>query len=172
MDDLSGHLINGSGDWEVLSLPAIADVDERVQIGDDEFYCRRIGEALHPAHESLETLLKLRRDLGTYDFGAQYQQSPIPEGGAMLKSHWFRFYDEGLVRGPKDKLIQSWDIAAKDGLRSEIAAKWRQPMTSDAIHAAVAKITMALPKRLRSERRSGGLYQIRGPLLAQSRRSR
>ena len=102
MDDLSGHLINGSGDWEVLSLSAIADVDERVQIGDDEFYCRRIGEALHPAHESLETLLKLRRDLGTYDFGAQYQQSPIPEGGAMLKSHWFRFYDEGLVVGLAD----------------------------------------------------------------------
>ena len=119
MDDLSGFLMSGSSNWEVLSLPAIAEVEEQIQIGDNKFHVRHAGEALHPAHESLETLLGLQRDLGTYDFGAQYQQSPIPEGGAMLKSHWFDFYDEDLVRAPKDKVIQSWDIAAKDGLQND-----------------------------------------------------
>ncbi len=33
MDDLSGHLMSGSGHWEILSLPAIAEVDEQVPIG-------------------------------------------------------------------------------------------------------------------------------------------
>jgi len=68
MDDLSGYLSSGSADWEVLSLPAIAEIDERIPIGDNEFYHRRVGEALHPAHESLDTLLKLQQELGTYKF--------------------------------------------------------------------------------------------------------
>ena len=58
MDDLCGFLMSNSSEWEVLSLPAIAEVDERIQIGDNEFYYRKAGEALHPAHESLESLLQ------------------------------------------------------------------------------------------------------------------
>src|ERR1700675_3296542 len=53
MDDLSGFLASNSSEWEVLSLSAIAEIDERIQIGDNEFYDRKAGEALHPAHESL-----------------------------------------------------------------------------------------------------------------------
>ena len=119
MDDLSGHLMGGAGDWEILSLPAIAETDERVPIGNDEFHYRHAGTALHPEHESLETLRGLQKDLGTYDFGAQYQQSPIPEGGAMIKREWLRFYDEAPERTPKTKVIQSWDIAAKNGLNND-----------------------------------------------------
>jgi len=122
MDDLSGHLMDGSGDWEVLSLPAIAEVDEVIPIGDNEFHHRRAGEALHPAHESLETLLGLQRDLGTYDFGAQYQQCPIPEGGAMIQRDWLRFYEALPERKPRGKIIQSWDPASKDGLQNDYSA--------------------------------------------------
>jgi len=119
MDDLSGHLMSGSGAWEVLSLPAIAEVDEQVPIGDDEFHYRRAGTALHPEHESIEMLRVLQKDLGSYDFGAQYQQCPIPEGGAMLKRHWLRYYDRAPERTHKTKFIQSWDVAAKDGLQND-----------------------------------------------------
>jgi predicted phage terminase large subunit-like protein len=119
MDDLSGHLMGGSGDWEVLSLPAIAETDERVPIGDDEFHYRHAGTALHPEHESLETLRGLQKDLGTYDFGAQYQQAPVPEGGAMVKREWLRLYDKAPERTAKTKVIMSLDIAAKDGLNSD-----------------------------------------------------
>ncbi|HZJ12919.1 MAG TPA: hypothetical protein VFD26_09795, partial [Methyloceanibacter sp.] len=122
MDDLSGHLMSGSGDWEVLSLPAIAEVDEVIPIGDNEFHVRRAGEALHPAHESLATLLGLQRDLGTYDFGAQYQQCPIPEGGAMIQRDWLRFYEALPEREPRCKIIQSWDPASKDGLQNDYSA--------------------------------------------------
>jgi hypothetical protein len=40
MDDLSGFLSNSSDDWEVLSLSAIAEVDERIPIGIGKFYQR------------------------------------------------------------------------------------------------------------------------------------
>ena len=44
-DDLSGHLLSCSTDWELLSLPAIAEGDESVAIGDGEFFHRKAGEA-------------------------------------------------------------------------------------------------------------------------------
>ena len=53
LNDLSGYLME-SGGWEVLSLPAIAEQDERIAIGDNEFHVRRAGEALHPELESLD----------------------------------------------------------------------------------------------------------------------
>ena len=122
LDDLSGHLMGGSGDWEVLSLPAIAETDERVPIGDDEFHYRHAGTALHPEHESLETLRGLQKDLGTYDFGAQYQQAPVPEGGAMVKREWIRWYDKPPERTSKTKILLSIDPASKDGPHNSYSA--------------------------------------------------
>lgn len=122
MDDLSGHLMSSSGRWEILTLPAIADIDEQVQVGDDEFHYRRAGTALHPEHESLETLRALQQDLGTYDFGAQYQQAPIPEGGAMIQRSWITWYDRPPERTTKTKILLSVDAASKDGPQNSYSA--------------------------------------------------
>jgi predicted phage terminase large subunit-like protein len=119
MDDLSGYLISCSDDWTVLSLPAIAEVDEQIPIGDGKFYHRRAGEALHPAFESLETLEKLRRTLGSDVFAAQYQQCPVPPGGAMIKRHWLRYYDVLPKRTWNTRFILSWDTAAKNGAQND-----------------------------------------------------
>jgi predicted phage terminase large subunit-like protein len=117
MDDLSGFLSNSSGDWEVLSLPAIAELDERIPIGIGEFHQRSAGEALHPAHESLATLRNQQQTLGPDVFAAQYQQSPVPPGGAMIKLAWLCYYDVAPERG-RGTVIQSWDTAAKDGAQN------------------------------------------------------
>ena len=93
LNDLSGYLMELGG-WTVLSLPAIAEQDERIAIGDNEFHVRRAGEALHPELESLETLKKLQRQIGSDVFAAQYQQSPVPPGGAMIRREWLRYYDK------------------------------------------------------------------------------
>ncbi|BAQ16626.1 phage terminase large subunit [Methyloceanibacter caenitepidi] len=122
MDDLSGHLMGSSDQWEVLSLPAIAEVDEQVPIGDDEFHTRRAGTALHPEHESLETLRGLQKDLGSYDFGAQYQQAPIPEGGATVLRNWLCWYDRPPERTTKTKVLLSIDAASKDGPQNSYSA--------------------------------------------------
>lgn len=49
MDHLSGFLSSSADDWEILSLPAIAEVDEEIPIGNGKAHHRQIGEALHPA---------------------------------------------------------------------------------------------------------------------------
>jgi predicted phage terminase large subunit-like protein len=119
MDDLSGFLSNSSDDWTVLSLPAIAEKEESIPVGPNEFHYRNVGEALHPAHESIETLLKLQQTLGPDVFAAQCQQSPVPEGGAMIKREWFQYYDEAPERLPGSRIIQSYDTAAKDGAQND-----------------------------------------------------
>src|SRR5215218_2509182 len=77
MDDLTGYLTAQSDDWTVLTLPAIAEADEIVPIDKDHHHKRRVGEALHPDREPLEVLERMRQQLGSDLFAAQYQQSPV-----------------------------------------------------------------------------------------------
>src|SRR4029077_10935688 len=119
MDDLSGFLSNSPDDWEILSLPAIAEAEENIPIGNGEIYHRQIGEALHPELESLDTIRKQQHIMGPDVFAAQYQQSPVPAGGAMIKRVWLQYYDQLPERTYEAKVIQSWDTAAKDGAQND-----------------------------------------------------
>jgi len=119
LNDLTGHLLENSAGWEVLSLPAIAEVDEEVLLGEGNVHLRRAGEALHPEREPLEVLENLRRELGSDIFAAQYQQAPVPPGGAMIKRQWLRYYEKAPERGYRTKILQSWDTAAKDGAQND-----------------------------------------------------
>lgn len=124
MDDLSGYLLSGGGPWDLLSLPAIADEEGQIPTGPGLFYRRRLGEPLHGAYESLETLRALKRSLGSDNFSAQYQQAPVPAGGLMIQRSWLRFYrpDQLPKRTYRTKIIQSWDTAAKDGSHNDYSA--------------------------------------------------
>jgi predicted phage terminase large subunit-like protein len=117
--DLTGYLTESSDEWNVLSLPAIAEADEQIAVGSGEHYLRRAGEALHPAYESLATLEKLRNEVGSDVFAAQYQQAPVPPGGAMIRKEWLRYYEVAPERTYRTKVIQSWDTAAKNGAQND-----------------------------------------------------
>jgi hypothetical protein len=41
---------------------------------------------LHPDREPIETLKRIRGTVGEYNFAGQYQQSPAPLGGSLVKS--------------------------------------------------------------------------------------
>jgi len=114
-DDLVGHLLKQEG-WELLSFPAIAECDEE-HAAETPFgrrrFTRRAGEALHPARESLETLEQIRATIGTYNFASQYQQTPAPAGGGLVKEAWFRRYGPQDRPSSFDQLVQSWDTATK-----------------------------------------------------------
>jgi len=57
----------------------------------------------------------MRQTLGSEIYSAQYQQSPVPMGGAMIKRAWLRYYTTLPERKWTDQVIQSWDTAAKGG---------------------------------------------------------
>src|SRR5215472_13168095 len=91
-DDLVGHVL-AQEEWEVLRFPAIAETDEVHQIETiwvPERFTRRRGEALHPDREPPETLDRIRRTMGEYNFAGQYQQSPAvgrrPGQGRMVQA--------------------------------------------------------------------------------------
>jgi len=114
-DDLVGHVLEQEP-WEVLSFPAIAEEDEAHQIETiwgTRCFTRRPGEALHPEREPLDTLERIRRTLGEYHFACQYQQSPAPLGGGLVKQEWFKCYRENDLPESFDRIVQSWDTANK-----------------------------------------------------------
>lgn len=113
-DDLVAHLMEKGG-WTLLSLPAIAQDDEDIVFGHGERFIRMRGEALCPEREDLETLERIRRDIGTFNFQAQYLQSPIPEAGQLIKRDWLGTYDHASLDTPFDLIVQSWDAAAVPG---------------------------------------------------------
>jgi predicted phage terminase large subunit-like protein len=53
--------------------------------------------------------------MGSQNFSAQYQQAPIPAGGALIQADWFRTYVRAPDRGPDDRVVQSWDTATMTG---------------------------------------------------------
>jgi predicted phage terminase large subunit-like protein len=114
-DDLVGHVL-GHENWDVVSFPAIAEANEVHSI--ETIYgpvrhSRAIGDVLHPERESIEVLNQLRAVLGEYNFASQYQQSPAPLGGGMVKESWFKRYSDNERPESFGQIIQSWDTANK-----------------------------------------------------------
>ncbi len=119
MDDLCGHVLGLSDEWEVLSLPAIAEHDAKISIGRGQFYCRKMGEALSPFREPLPVLEAMKLQIGSDAFSAQYQQAPTPPGGAMVKRHWIKRYVNLPPESEQLLTFQSWDTASKGGPGSD-----------------------------------------------------
>jgi len=113
LDDLVGHVL-AQEDWELLSLPAIAEVEETHRIWTPYgpyTHTRHLGEALHPQRESLDTLQRIRATMGEYHFAGQYQQQPLPLGGGLVKRAWFKEYAAHERPQCFERVVQSWDTA-------------------------------------------------------------
>lgn len=122
-DDLVGYL-QEQGNFEVLNLPAIAQRTETFDLGGGPTYTRYPGELLHPAHENIDALMELKREMGPIAFSAQYQQNPIPTGGLIIKRKWLGTtyeYDK-LTYEPGDRIITSWDIALSEAETGDFSA--------------------------------------------------
>lgn len=105
-DDLIGRLLSEHGEpWHVINYPAIAEHDEPH---------RKKGEALHPERFDLETLERIKLNIGSHDWAALYQQHPLPEGGALFRSEWLQTYDDKSIPPKFDSIIGSWDMTFKD----------------------------------------------------------
>jgi predicted phage terminase large subunit-like protein len=119
-NDLVGYLLEQGG-FEVLNLPAIAQRDETFDLGGGRTYWRQKGELLHPEHEPADALIELKRNMGPFAFSAQYQQSPIPPGGTIIKRKWLKTYDN-IQYQAGDQIIMSWDIALSETESGDYAA--------------------------------------------------
>jgi predicted phage terminase large subunit-like protein len=112
VEDLAGYVL-GKEPWVHLNLPAIAEAVQKIQIGNDRFHTRSAGEVLHDEREPAAVLERLKVGLGSFNFSAQYQQTPVPPKGGMIKWDWFRRYDCRPSFESGDSIVQSWDTASK-----------------------------------------------------------
>jgi predicted phage terminase large subunit-like protein len=113
-DDLIGIMLRSPEPWTVLCLPAIAEKEEAIPIGPGRCHVRKIDELLHPQQLSREYLESLRfQDNEIYL--AQYQQSPIPPGGFIIKREQIRYCDQLPKSNSSSAYLQSWDTARKPG---------------------------------------------------------
>jgi predicted phage terminase large subunit-like protein len=111
-NDLVGYL-QEQGGFDVLNLPAIAQRSQTYDLGGGRTYIRQRGELLHPEHEPAHVLIEQKRAMGPIAFSAQYQQTPIPPGGTIIKRQWLTTYD-GIASQQGDRIVMSWDIALSE----------------------------------------------------------
>jgi predicted phage terminase large subunit-like protein len=112
-NDLAGHLLDQGG-WKHLDLPAIAVDESVISLGHGQVMTRRMDDILHPARESKEALDRIKAEIGSLQFSAQYQQRPVPVEGNLIRREWLRHYDH-LPHGSAKRIVQSWDIAMMTG---------------------------------------------------------
>lgn len=114
-DDLVGHVL-AMEPWKAIRFPAIAEEDEvhiiQTPYGTRRF-ARRAGEALQPDREPIEVLNHIREAQGEFNFAAQYQQTPSPLGGGLVKTAWFKTYTAADIPAKFEMVFQSWDSANK-----------------------------------------------------------
>ena len=118
IDDLVGF-VQENEDWDILSLPAIAETDEKYVLSTGKVIERKVGEVLNKNLDSIEELNKTKNKIGSYNFSAQYQQRPIPPEGSIIKWPWFKFFDKLPIPIGRPIICQSWDIALKTGTNND-----------------------------------------------------
>lgn len=118
-DDLPALLLEK--DFDHLNLPAIAEKEERIQIGEGQYHFRHVGDLLDPLREDQQVLDQMRRDIGPVAFSAQYQQDPVAPEGNLLRWEWFGTYDEQPERHEFLKIVQSWDTGMTSAPTSDFS---------------------------------------------------
>ena len=125
MDDLPGYLL-GQGEWQHLDLPLIEWKDREIEITDDRILSRPAGHILHEERIGEEEISRLRSDMGERDFEAQYNQRPLPPGGALFKATWLKRYDKPPQSHQVEGIFQSWDTAYSTGEHNDysVCSTW------------------------------------------------
>ncbi|ACZ49296.1 putative phage-related terminase [Anaplasma centrale str. Israel] len=128
IEDLTGHLLakRGYGNvWHHLSLPLVSPrkttvyafalphiLQDSGQKSKKVLYVRQYNEPLYK-NMSAQYIKRLKRDVGTYAFSAQYQQCPIDNlGKGIIKRQWFKRYYDTAPQRQECVIVHSWDTAS------------------------------------------------------------
>lgn len=100
--DLAGMILRNEEEaakWRIRVFTALAEEDDPLG--------RAPGEALMPSRYSRAALLDKQATVGPTVWAAEYMGSPVPEGGALFKRRWLRYYTkdggEVVLHDPEDE---------------------------------------------------------------------
>lgn len=124
-EDLPGHLASLGG-WEELVLPMVAWKDQDIELREGYWITRPAGHLLHEDRFGEEEIRRLRSEMTEQDFEAQYNQRPLPPGGALFKLQWLKRYDARPPVHEIQGIFQSWDTAYEvaEGNDYSVCSTW------------------------------------------------
>jgi predicted phage terminase large subunit-like protein len=120
--DLTGHVLaRESGRWKHVSLPAIAPKDQPWKFPKSKKVVnQKAGELLWSARLPQSFLDSQRVGMGSWAFNGQYQQTPAPLDGGIIKRQWVRFYRQ--MPEKFEFMVQSWDCTFSGGQENDFVA--------------------------------------------------
>lgn len=117
-DDLAGRVLKDNEDakrrgepyedWDVVEFKALATEDDAHRFE---------GEALWPGKFNREKLLTMKSSMGSYEFSALYQQTPVDEENRKFKQDWFQYRPLADVRQMGTYNIMTIDPRGKDDIK-------------------------------------------------------
>ena len=125
MEDLPGQL-SAMGGWDQLDLPLVAWEQQEITLNPEITATREPGNILHEDRFGEEEIARLRTEMGERDFEAQYNQRPLPPGGALFKLQSLQRYDEPPGVHQVQGTFQSWDTAYEiaEGNDYSVCSTW------------------------------------------------
>lgn len=120
--DLTGHVLARESDrWKHVSLPAVAQRDQLWEFPETKkVVSQKAGEPLWPARLPQSFLDSQRVGMGSWAFNGQYQQTPAPLDGGIVKRQWVRFYRQ--MPEKFEFMVQSWDCTFSGGSDNDFVA--------------------------------------------------
>ena len=116
-EDLTGFLLKKNQDWFHLNLPIIAEEEQEIVIENFTKH-RKIGDILQEEREGIFEIERIKKDMGSYVFNAQYQQNPVSFESSIIKKEWFKTFE--LKEEIKfEKIYLSFDTAIKNSLEND-----------------------------------------------------
>jgi len=120
MDDLTGRVTRDmaqnerADEYEIVEFPAILEVEDKET---DDI----VEKPLWPEFFDLEALLRTKASMPTFQWNAQYQQTPTAEEAALVKREWWQIWEQ--ERPPScEYIIMSLDAAAEKHNRADYTA--------------------------------------------------
>lgn len=117
-DDLAGRVLQEAIDaekkgephdkWEIVEFKAIATEDDEHRLE---------GEALWPAKFPIDKLLTTKTAMGSYEFSALYQQTPIDEENRKFKQSWFKYREKSEIDAKETYNVMTIDPRGKDDIK-------------------------------------------------------
>lgn len=112
--DISALIEDEFKDWEHLVIPMVK-TENQIQTSLNWIDPRKVGDFMHPERFGIEEA-KVHMN-NAYKWSSQYQQSPVPIGGGIVKDEWIRYYD--LLPNDFDAMIISADLTFKGNKNSD-----------------------------------------------------
>lgn len=115
-NDLSGYILSkDKNNWVHLNLPVIFEDETKIHIGNFNKVINK-DEILFNEREGKIEIERIKIDMGTYVFNAQYQQKPMISDCGMFKKEWFKYFNKNIEF---ENIYLSFDTAIKTGVNND-----------------------------------------------------